>query len=666
MTNAQLAAVGWRHWLVNLPRGPKRILLIFNDFCLLTLGLWLSFTVRLSMVYVPPSIEFGLLLMAAPAIGVAIFSYMGLYRLVTRYMGQQGSVRILVAIVLTVLSWSLVVVMSGITGVPRSIFIIFGIFAMFFIWSSRQFAGWLLCGIPNITLARFDSERDNVLIYGAGITGIQLLDALKQGSDYKAVGFVDENRSLWGQTVNGLKVYKPGKIGRLIELRGIKHVFLTISDLPARQTRTIIRGLEPYPVSVKTLPCMNDIASGRVQISDLRPVDVQDLLGRDSVPPDPDLLQHNIRGKSVLVTGAGGSIGSELCRRILALAPRRLVIYDVSEAALYEIELELSELHQKLPTGVSRRGEAVQEIELVPILGSVLDSRLVEATLRNYQIQTIYHAAAYKHVTLVQQNPVAGLLNNTFGTILIAKAARDHGVERFVLISTDKAVRPTNIMGASKRLAELVIQAEAQNSPSTVYSIVRFGNVLDSSGSVIGRFRKQIHGGGPVTVTHREVNRFFMSISEAAELVLQAGAMAKGGEVFVLDMGQPVKIDDLARSMIRLMGLEVQDDANPNGGIPIEYIGLRNGEKLHEELLIGDNTMGTKHPRIKIHLEPIYPSALLAAELNKLKDALDRFQPHTINNVLQRIVEGYVPDKWTLQQTGTTSERLVPVRQTLH
>ena len=663
MSDGRLAGAGWRHWLVNLPRWPKRAILIVNDLFVLSLALWASFAFALTTFYVPPTLEFGLLLATAPIIGVATFYYSGLYRLVTRYIGQKGAIRIFTAVVLTVLIWALVVLMSGVDGVPRSVFASFCGFSALFVWLSRQFAVWLLNGVPNITLARFEPDRDNVIIYGAGTTGVQLLDALKKADDYKAIGFIDSRRSLGGQHVNGLKVYKPEKLGKLIELRDVKHVFLAINELSASEKHAIIHELEPYSVAVKTLPDVNDLASGRIQVADLRPIDVHDLLGRDPVPPDPELLQQNIRGKSVLVTGAGGSIGSELCRQIMRLAPRKLVMYDLSEVGLYEIDFELTELQCELAAEARLHGQPEPAIELVPVLGSVLDSQLAENTVCNHQIEMIYHAAAYKHVPLVERNPAAGIVNNTFGTSVIAKIAKKFGVARFVLVSTDKAVRPTNIMGASKRLAELVLQAEAQNGSETIFSIVRFGNVLDSSGSVVRRFRKQIQQGGPVTVTHKEINRFFMSISEASELVIQAGSMAEGGDIFVLDMGEPVKIDDLARSMIRLMGLEVQEDSNPDGDIPIEYIGLRHGEKLYEELLIGEHTSGTKHPRIKKHLDPIYPFALLAIELKKLKDAVDRNQLDAIHNVLKRTVEGYVPDKSMLQHQDTSQESWASLSQ---
>ena len=376
-----------------------------------------------------------------------------------------------------------------------------------------------------------------------------------------------------------------------------------------------IRLLESYPVVVKTLPALEEIASGHVEISDLRPIDVEDLLGRDPVTPDLELLTANVHGKVVMITGAGGSIGSELTRQLLRLGPKTLVLFELSEVALYEISMEIEELNERLHKEEAGR-PAEEATKVVQVLGSVLDQKLVARTIEELEVEVIYHAAAYKHVPIVEANPFAGLQNNTFGTLALAEAAKELGVERFVLVSSDKAVRPTNIMGASKRLAELILQAFAQDRDSTtIFTMVRFGNVLDSSGSVVRRFRNQIRAGGPVTVTHPEVIRYFMSIPEAAQLVIQAGTMAIGGEVFVLEMGTPVKIDDLARTMIRLSGLEVRDEDHPEGDIAIEYIGLRRGEKLYEELLIGENTTGTSHPRIFKNSEPILPFEELAAAL---------------------------------------------------
>jgi len=394
-------------------------------------------------------------------------------------------------------------------------------------------------------------------------------------------------------------------------------------------------------VTVKTLPALEDIASGHVEVSDLRPIDVEDLLGRDPVAPDFELLAAQVRGKVVMITGAGGSIGSELTRQLLKLGPKTLVLFEVSEAALYEISMEIEELQRRL----SKEDESgpVADTSIIQALGSVLDRKLVARTIEEQDVEVIYHAAAYKHVPIVEVNPFAGLQNNTFGTLVVADAAKELGVKRFVLVSSDKAVRPTNIMGASKRLAELILQALAQESPDTIFTMVRFGNVLDSSGSVVRLFRNQIKTGGPVTVTHPEVIRYFMSIPEAAQLVIQAGAMATGGEVFVLEMGTPVKIDDLARTMIRLSGLDVRDEEHPDGDIAVEYVGLRPGEKLYEELLIGENAIGTNHPRIFKTSEPILSYQELMVALERLEDTIQRVDVTDLHDMLRATVEGYTP-----------------------
>ena len=444
------------------------------------------------------------------------------------------------------------------------------------------------------------------------------------------------------------------RIGVLVNHHRIEEILLAIPEATRARRRTVLRRLEAFKVGVKTLPALEDIATGRVGINDLRAVSADDLLGRDRVAPDTNLLARCIAGKSVLVTGAGGSIGSELSRQILALGPRRLVLLDLSEPALFDIE-------QALQAQLLQR----ERTSIVSVLGSVLDPALLRKLMDDHGIETIYHAAAYKHVPMVEHNPVAGITNNTFGTRVLAEAARDAGVERFVLVSTDKAVRPTNIMGASKRLAELQLQAMAgEQVGKTVFTMVRFGNVLDSSGSVVRLFRKQIENGGPVTVTHPDVIRYFMSIPEAAELVIQAGAMANGGDVFVLDMGAAVKIDALARSMINLVGLNVKDEANPNGDIAIVYIGLRPGEKLFEELLINEETTTTtQHSRIRRSLEPALTVSELAREMQALAAALSTGDLDAIHAVLKRTVEGYMPDKRPVPTVGREADL---AQRTLH
>ncbi|MEM8743972.1 MAG: nucleoside-diphosphate sugar epimerase/dehydratase, partial [Pseudomonadota bacterium] len=623
-------------------------------------------SLRLGELYVPSDEITLALFVLAPLVGVITFYTRGLYRLVTRYFSQEAAGRLYITIVLAVLIWTLLLYLIGLPGVPRSVVIIYGFFAAALIRISRQFAGWLLQSIPNITLASID-PRTKVLIYGAGNTGLQLLRSLRDSRDYRPIALVDDNASLWGQNINKLKVYRPNKIKKLIERDGVREIFLAISSASRQRRGAVIRSLEALPVTVKTLPALEDIAAGKVEVSDLRPIDVEDLLGRDPVPPDSSLLGKHITGKTVMITGAGGSIGSELTRQIVKRAPQKLILFDVSEVALYEIEDQAERLLKKARAQAQSDGTPVPETEIMVVLGSVLDRDLVSRTLEANKVDTIYHAAAYKHVPIVEQNPFTGLRNNTFGTLVVSQAAIDAGVERMVLISTDKAVRPTSVMGASKRLSEMVLQAlSAKNRSKTVFTMVRFGNVLDSSGSVVRRFRMQIHDGGPVTVTHPEIIRYFMSIPEAAELVLQAGSMAGGGEVFVLDMGSPVKIADLARTMIHLSGLEVQDEDHPDGDIAIEYVGLRQGEKLYEELLIGENTTGTKHPRIMKNSEPFLKWTALNAELSELELAIDSYDAEKVEDVLKRTVEGYTGGEQSLDVEQDEAGDWAPASRLIH
>ena len=625
----------WRRWLIELPRPWKRVILAINDFILLSLAVWLALSLRYNELFVPPGLGGLLMMLAAPATGVATFARFGLYRLVTRYITVRGSGRLLMCIGLSVLIWAALVLVFEAPWIPRSvILVLYPLLAGAAIFGSRQVFAVTLrtVGVP---IPQVGQEPRPVVIYGAGPTGMQLLDALHSTGEARVVGFLDDTASLWGQYAGGAKIYRPDKLQRLIEREHVKEVILAIPESRRHERRQILKRLEPFPVRVKTLPAMEDFASGRATVADLRPVDVDDLLGRDPVPADGELLARGINGHSVMVTGAGGSIGSELVRQLLRHAPSHLVLLDLSEVALHEIEIEVADAVAALPVGATRP-------IVVAVLGSVLNRELIRRTIKTYNIATIYHAAAYKHVPIVERNPVAGLDNNTFGTAIVAEAARELGVERVVLISTDKAVRPTNIMGASKRLAELILQAHAADPKcASAFTMVRFGNVLDSSGSVVRRFRKQILDGGPVTVTDPAIVRYFMSIPEAASLVLQAGTMATGGEVFVLDMGEPVKIDELARSMIRLMGLEVRDEAHPDGDIQITYIGLRPGEKLYEELLIGANTTPTEHPLIRRSNEPLIARDRLERELAVLKAAMDAGNLAAIEAVLLRTVEEY-------------------------
>ncbi|WP_069095188.1 polysaccharide biosynthesis protein [Methyloligella halotolerans] len=622
-------------WMVERPRWFKRCLLVVNDVVMLSLALWGAYSLRLSELYIPDTPTLWLLFISAPVIGVITFYARGLYKLVTRFIGQEGTTRIYLAVILAVLFWALLVLMLSPTPHPRSVIIIYGLIAAGLIRLSRQWAGSsLLRSLPNHRGVSFD-QRPRVVIYGAGPTGVQLLRALNEAEMHKTVAFVDPDPSLHGQYIHGVRVISQEKLPKIITREGVHEVMLALPHARRSQRREALAALEPFPVEVKTVPDLEAIASGRVEISDLRPIDVEDLLGRDPVAPDTELIAGHVRDKVVMITGAGGSIGSELTRQLLTYEPKTLILFELSEVALYEISMEIEAIQQK-------RGGAISQTRVVTVLGSILDRRLVNRTIAEYDVEVIYHAAAYKHVPIVEMNAFAGIQNNTFGTLALAEEALELGVERFVLISSDKAVRPTNVMGASKRLSELILQAISEERPgSTIFTMVRFGNVLDSSGSVVRRFRNQIEQGGPITVTHPEIIRYFMSIPEAAQLVIQAGAMAAGGEVFVLDMGTPVKIADLARTMVRLSGLQVRDEANPEGDIAIEYCGLRPGEKLYEELLLGENTTGTSHTRIFKTHEPVLPLEELETTLEKLDDAMQRHDEPDLQELLRTTVEGY-------------------------
>lgn len=640
MLDGWMRRLAWR--LVELDRYPKRVILAVNDFILFNVALWLAMSLRLGELFVPPTLEMFVVLAAAPCIGIATFFQLRVYRMVTRFIGVRGFALTAGAVGLSALYWGILVYFSGVYSIPRSSVILYAVLATALIWISREVAASILRGAGVEVPVRVPERDRIVVIYGAETPGVQLLDALETSRGYRAVAFVDPRRTLARQYVAGLRVYPPEKLAALIQLYSVDEVLMAMPSARRRERQAALQQLEQLKVSVRTLPAIEDMAAGRFTVSDLRHVEAEDLLGRDAVPARPELLARNITGKSVMVTGAGGSIGSELVRQVIRSRPSRLVLFERGESQLYEIELEVEAmLKNDFP-------EPGQRPPVISILGSVRDAGLARRAVEENAVQTIYHAAAFKHVPIVEHNPMVGVRNNTLGTATLVDAAAACNVETFVLVSTDKAVRPTSVMGASKRLAEMILQARAaEGKARTVFTMVRFGNVLDSSGSVVRRFRRQIEAGGPVTVTHPGMIRYFMSIPEAAALVIQAGAMAAGGDVFVLDMGDPVKIDDLARSMIRLMGREVRDDTHPDGDIAIEYIGPRDGEKLYEELLIGERVVATEHPRIMRIEEPFLPKAELDAAIVDLKAAVDDGTPEAIRDSLMRAVESYRPEPRT-------------------
>lgn len=603
------------------------------DFVILALSCWVAFVLTSSPFSNSP--EFWFLCLAAPAVAIPVFGRLGLYRAVIRYLGEQALKAGVKAVLVSTVIWLCGVFVFHLAGAVefslRAV-LVYWLLATLVVVSSRMaLKEWLWRPVRN------QYRGNNVLIYGAGSAGIQLAQALAHSRDLYPVAFLDDDARLLDQEVAGLKVYPLSQIEQIIPRFGIKEILLALPSASRVRRHEIISQLERYPVHARVLPTVNDIAKGKVSVSDLREAEIDDLLGRDSVPPDQELLSRNITGKVVFVTGAGGSIGSEMCRQLIRLSPTKLVLLENSEHALYQIDRELRKL------------DAADGIEIVSKLGSVLNAKLVESLIREHSVQTIYHAAAYKHVPLVESNEIEGVRNNVFGTLTVALAAMKLKVETFVLISTDKAVRPTNVMGSTKRLAELILQAlhqkvsmgqAAEGGIVPLFCMVRFGNVLGSSGSVIPLFREQIASGGSVTVTHPKVTRYFMSIPEAAQLVIQAGAMADGGDVFVLDMGKPVRILDLARQMVHLSGLEVRDDENPDGDVSIEFSGLRPGEKLYEELLIGNNPIGTQHSKIMRAKEQMIPWVKLESILEQLQTDMDGLNTEAVRSRVLELAEG--------------------------
>lgn len=613
--------------ILNLPRQYKRLLMLAADIVMVPLALWTAFVLRLSTLDVDVY-PFLILYAAALVVAIPAFVRLGLYRAIVRFMGPQAMLAVIKGVSLVTVSLITITLMLRIPGVPRSVFAIFWLLAICYVGGSRfvirSYFHWLLEGVAG---------RKRVVIYGAGAAGMQLASALSHDADYVPVAYLDDNTSLQGTVINGLRVHSPQALEQLITKHDVTDVLLALPSASNSVRRKIINQLEPLSVHVRTLPTLPELVAGKISLDTVKEVDIDDLLGRESVAPNMQLLSASVAGKVVMVTGAGGSIGSELCRQIVQLKPTVLLLFEVTEYGLYAIDKELREASSEQ-----------LNVELVPLLGSVQDEALLLKTLQHYQVQVIFHAAAYKHVPLVEHNIISGVRNNVLGTLALARAAAQSKVASVILISTDKAVRPTNVMGATKRLAELVLQGLAEEYSNTCFSMVRFGNVLGSSGSVVPVFRKQIAEGGPVTVTHPEIYRYFMTIPEAALLVIQAGALAKGGDVFVLDMGEPVNISDLARKMIRLMGLEVREEGREEGDIAIRYSGLRPGEKLKEELLIEGNLVGSEHPKILWAEEGSMKWTQLEALLAKLVAACDEYDYATIREILQHNLVGYRPD----------------------
>ncbi len=622
-----------------LSRNFKQFLMVSADLFFIPLSLWLAIILRWGDMEYDTNWRDYLVYLITTIASLIIFLRLGLYRTIVRYMGNEAFIAVIKGISISALIVGTSVFLSRAQGIPRSVpFIYWGI-ALFFIGGSRYVIWFYYQSL-------FKQDKQKVAIYGAGNAGRQLLNALRHGSDYEAAVFIDDDRKVKGRIIQGLKVYRPRHLPELIEKKGLAQILLALPSISVSRRREIVAQLDSLSVQVKTIPVLEDIVSGKAKIEELREVDIEDLLGRETVSPHMELFDRCIKNKVVMVTGAGGSIGSELCRQIIRHEPKQIILFELSEFALYSIEQELIKL---IP----------QDITITALLGSVQDKPHLYSIFSVYNVQTIYHAAAYKHVPMVENNIIEGIRNNIFATRWAAEAAQDAGVETFVLISTDKAVRPTNVMGASKRFSEMVLQALSteQNSSlvpdnenhntrknTTRFCMVRFGNVLGSSGSVVPLFKQQIKLGGPVTVTHPDIIRYFMTIPEAAQLVLQAGALGQGGDVFVLDMGTPVKIVDLAKKMIQLSGFQVKDDENSDGDIEISYTKLRPGEKLYEELLIGDNVTPTCHPRIMRAEEKMLPWTVIKQKMLLLDEACKHFNIPGIREILLHSETGYVPD----------------------
>jgi len=611
--------------ITSMSRLAKQFSMLLVDSISLVSILYISFIIRMGVWHLPDN-NLLWIVIGSPVLALPIFLRFGLYQSVIRYIGFKALWSVGQAVTLYSILWGLIMLMLDIDGTPRSIILINWMLSILVIGGSRILARWLL------TSDRFSNDRDkvNVIIYGAGAAGRQLSNALQQSNDYKHVAYVDDNSLIHNNNINGVPVIPFKELSLAIKTDRVSEIFLALPSISRRKRNKIIEILNPLSILVKSLPSVSELAQGKVSIEDLQKVSIKDLLGRNPVKPNEKLLKLKITNKVVLVTGAGGSIGSELCRQIIFLKPKKLILFEITEFFLYQVDRELNEI-------------GALDIEIIPVLGSVRNKVRFQAILECFSVQTVYHSAAYKHVPLVEYNNSEGVLNNIFGTLIAAEVSIASKVETFVLISTDKAVRPTNTMGATKRVSELILQALSLENHSTCFTMVRFGNVLDSSGSVIPLFKSQIKHGGPVTVTDPNMVRFFMTIHEAVELVLQASSMSEGGDVFVLDMGEPVRIYDLAVRMIQLSGLHVLDKNNLDGDIEIIYSGLRPGEKLYEELLVNGNAIKTDNSRIMRAEEAMLDWSTLKLLLDELEEASEKLDNVKIRNILIKIVPEFIP-----------------------
>ena len=637
--------------ILNLPRFTKQIIAIIVDLSLCILSTWFAFYLRLDQFILIQGAAL-MATMVSVALALPVFWLFGLYRTIFRYSGLSIMFSVSIALVVYGFLYFSVFGAYGVVGIPRSIGILQPMLLFFTIVSSRLFVKYIFGG--NYLLKEKSKFLKKVLVYGAGRAGQQLVSALANSNELKVVGFLDDDERIHSRVLQGQEIYPSSKIADLIKSKGVQLVLLALPTVSRFRRNEILKNLSDYPLQVQTLPTVADIIQGRVNLSDVKDLDVDDILNRNQVLPNIELLSKNITLKVVLVTGAGGSIGSELARQIVKLNPQKLLLLELNEFALYKIYEELKIANENL--------------KIIPLLINVQDQTKVDEIFKTFKIDTVYHTAAYKHVPLVEENISESIKNNVFATLVVAKATLSQSVENFVLISSDKAVRPTNIMGASKRLAELCVQGLYQDAKNnkTKMSIVRFGNVLESSGSVIPKFKKQIKDGGPITLTHPDVTRYFMTLTEASQLVIQAGAMSMDCNVFVLDMGESVKIKDLISRIVKLSGLTVKDENNKEGDIEIKIIGLRSGEKLYEELLLGDNPQKTQHPKIQKAQDPFIPFNQLEIDLNNLKTLLDHNKVLEVKELLTKIVKTYqsntaIVDHVYLEQSKLDKSSFVPI-----